>query len=217
MPAFSDHRYAKVEGKPVFLIYEPKKLPEPLRTTDLWRTLAREAGLPGLFLVAVASAPWRSCDYGFDAATPRTLSFQSFWGGAVRRRLRQLLNRVRGLPNRVVRYADAISFLTQAEGVRPDVFPCVIPNWDNTPRCGRRGLVLHNSTPELFGRHLRTVLAQTAGKPQDKQVVFIKSWNEWAEGNHLEPDLRFGRRYLEALREEVARASGGAPVARAGR
>src|SRR5678810_1331598 len=87
--------------------------------------------------------------------------------------------------------------------IRDSVYPCVIPNWDNTPRSGRRGLVLHGSTPELFREHLRGALSQITHKPAEHRLVFIKSWNEWAEGNHLEPDLRFGRRYLEVLREEV--------------
>jgi hypothetical protein len=47
------------------------------------------------------------------------------------------------------------------------------------------------------------VLEQVKHKPDEHKVVFIKSWNEWAEGNHLEPDLKFGHRYLEALREEL--------------
>ena len=82
----------------------------------------------------------------------------------------------------------------------------MIPNWDNTPRSGLRGLVLHGSTPELFRQHLRATLSQIAHKPPEHRLVFIKSWNEWAEGNHLEPDLKFGRRYLEVLRDEVGLA-----------
>ena len=45
-----------------------------------------------------------------------------------------------------------------------------------------------------------------AGVPYDRRIVFVKSWNEWAEGNHLEPDLKFGRGYLEVLRDELTLA-----------
>ena len=38
-------------------------------------------------------------------------------------------------------------------------------------------------------------------KPKDKQMIIVKSWNEWGEGNHLEPDLKYGRGYLEAIKE----------------
>ncbi|MBE0602909.1 MAG: glycoside hydrolase family 99-like domain-containing protein, partial [Deltaproteobacteria bacterium] len=82
-------------------------------------------------------------------------------------------------------------------------YPCVIPNWDNTPRSGSNGLVFHGSTPELFRRHLRRALERMKDVPFEHRIVFVKSWNEWAEGNHLEPDLRDGRRYLDVVREEV--------------
>ena len=78
-----------------------------------------------------------------------------------------------------------------------------MPNWDNSPRSGRNGLVLHNSTPELFRRLLRRGIAMTADDRAEERLIFVKSWNEWAEGNHLEPDLRFGRKYLEVIREEL--------------
>ena len=75
---------------------------------------------------------------------------------------------------------------------KTNVYPCAIPNWDNTPRSGHRGVVLHGSTPGLFRKHLRDLLEQVRPKPAEHRVLFIKSWNEWAEGNHLEPDLKFG-------------------------
>jgi hypothetical protein len=79
-----------------------------------------------------------------------------------------------------------------------------MPNWDNTPRSGADGTVFHGSTPELFRRHLRQAVAQVIDRDLDRRVVIIKSWNEWAEGNHLEPDLRFGKGYLEVIRDEAS-------------
>jgi hypothetical protein len=84
-----------------------------------------------------------------------------------------------------------------------DEFPCVLPNWDNTARCGKEGWVFHESTPELFRQHLRDAIEQVAHKPPEKRLVFVRSWNEWAEGNYLEPDLKYGRGYLEACRAAV--------------
>ncbi len=81
----------------------------------------------------------------------------------------------------------------------PHEFPLVMSNWDNTPRCGRRGSVLANSTPEAFAAYLRRAIAQVRDRPLDQRLVMIRSWNEWAEGNYLEPDQKFGRGYLEAI------------------
>jgi hypothetical protein len=89
------------------------------------------------------------------------------------------------------------------------IFPSIYPNWDNTPRLGRRGLVATGSTPERFGRQARAAIELASTSPADEQVVVIKSWNEWAEGNYLEPDAEFGLGRLEALRRELARPPGG--------
>jgi hypothetical protein len=86
--------------------------------------------------------------------------------------------------------------------------PGIYPNWDNTPRSGRRGLVLHGSNPNRFRTHLRAALEIVGRTPREERFIFIKSWNEWAEGNHLEPDLAFGRGYLDVLAAEL-HAQGG--------
>jgi hypothetical protein len=93
----------------------------------------------------------------------------------------------------------------------PRIHPCVYPNWDNTPRSGRRGLVIKDSSPDLFGKHVRCALEELAQSPPEERLLFIKSWNEWAEGNHMEPDLVHGHGYLRALKAELERSdsSGG--------
>lgn len=100
----------------------------------------------------------------------------------------------------VCSYSELVEAATRQLSVSDDHFPCVLPGWDNTPRVGRWGWVLHGSTPELFADHLRHALDLIADRPFEKRLVFIKSWNEWAEGNYLEPDQRYGRGYLEAAR-----------------
>lgn len=83
-------------------------------------------------------------------------------------------------------------------------YPCIIPNWDNTPRSKSNGLVLFGSTPELFRRHFKEALELCRSLPNGRKFIFIKSWNEWAEGNHLEPDLKFGLDYLNVVAEELS-------------
>ncbi len=100
-------------------------------------------------------------------------------------------------------YADVIASVLQEKELPPSRYPCVVPNWDNTPRLGRWGTVLHESSPELFARHLRHAVNLLADRSSEDRLLFLKSWNEWAEGNYLEPDERYGRGYLEALRAEI--------------
>ncbi len=98
----------------------------------------------------------------------------------------------------IVCYEDAMPYFL--DGIKEGIFPCAVPNWDNTARSSKRGFVLHNSTPELFEQHLRQVVSAVENRSGDQKIVFVKSWNEWAEGNYLEPDQRFGHKYLDAVR-----------------
>src|SRR5207249_996674 len=88
--------------------------------------------------------------------------------------------------------------------------PCLVPNWDNTPRSGKNGFVFHGATPRLFQQSLGRAVERVTHQPKDERLIFIKSWNEWAEGNYVEPDREFGRGYLEAIRAAIvaARADG---------
>src|SRR5439155_14290784 len=93
-----------------------------------------------------------------------------------------------------------------------DNYPCLIHAWDNSPRSGKHGLVLLDSTPELFRVLLRKALEVRNHVPRDENIIFLKSWNEWAEGNHLEPDLKFGKGYLEVIKQEVSAIRDTAPA-----
>ena len=88
--------------------------------------------------------------------------------------------------------------------VRPDVLPCVYPNWDNTPRSARGGVVLSGSSPDRFAQQLRGAMTELSGWSGEQRLLFVKSWNEWAEGNYLEPDQQFGSGWLDALRGVLA-------------
>jgi lipopolysaccharide biosynthesis protein len=207
LPAFSDSRAFTVDGKPLFVIYAPQDLPESRRVTDLWRNLAAKAGLPGLFLVAAHKDPgWDPRPKGYDAAVElRSPGKRRDWvpWSQPARKVWEKFQHWRGAPT-IYRYEDVIEDLVTDRVAGVEHFPCIIPNWDNTPRSGANGMVFQGSTPELFRRHLRRALSVLRDAEPDHRIVFIKSWNEWAEGNHLEPDQRFGHRYLEVVRDEVS-------------
>ena len=84
-----------------------------------------------------------------------------------------------------------------------NVIPMITPNWDHSPRSGGRAFILTNSTPELFKEVALKALRYIRRKPKEEQLIIIKSWNEWGEGNYMEPDEEFGHGYLNALREAI--------------
>jgi hypothetical protein len=101
-----------------------------------------------------------------------------------------------------VLYSDLVDTAIAMELPSYPLIRCVCPSWDNTARRKTRGAILRESTPADYGRWLAHIVRQSAaaspnGMPH-QSLVFINAWNEWAEGNHLEPCQKWGRSYLEA-------------------
>ena len=199
IPALSDRRALKVEGKPVFVVYQAKDLPQPARTADTWRREARKAGLPGLYLLSVETgwdAGWDATEVGFDAK----ILFQPQFS---------ILQTVPPLdvsgPEslRVFDYDDAWPVLSRPDPVSYRRYETVCVGWDNSPRAEERGWVLHNSTPEAYESWLQAAIERAQEEPPEHRLVFLNSWNEWAEGAHLEPDTLHGHAYLEATRSAL--------------
>ena len=193
LPAFHDSRYLRIHGKPMFLIFRPLELPESQRFIRLWQKLASENGLPGIHFVGFA--PTRNWDY---AASAFDMAVDQFLPPFVASHQKKFPAR----PT-VYLYGDVVQHFVPPIDSTNLRYPCVLPNWDNSPRSGANGLVLHESTPELFRSQFRQALAWSRDKLTDSGVIFIKAWNEWAEGNYLEPDLRFGHSYLQVIKEEL--------------
>ena len=93
---------------------------------------------------------------------------------------------------------------------KPDVsyprFRCITPGWDNSARRQRGATIFVNSSPKVYEAWLRKLVQKTEGSHAgEERIVFINAWNEWAEGNHLEPDQRWGHGFLEStLRGSLA-------------
>ena len=216
LEAFRDRRYITVEGKPLFMIYRMNKLPNPKEFSECWRSLSAKAGLKGIYLLGFSSdTALKPADFGFDGVVLdphigiRKLRERSekgwiklleyFRTGIY---LRNLFKQVLNKPT-VYSYRDFINYAPIPSSDDSAQFPCVMPNWDNTPRSRFRGVVLNDSSPDYFGKHLSVAISHVISRDYDKRLVFLKSWNEWAEGNHVEPDLRFGRAYLDVIKKTV--------------
>lgn len=206
LPAFLDSRYIKVDGKPLFVVYRPGSIPQSEAWTELWNTLAQKAGLPGIYFVATEHNLNEPVRGGFDARVFVNVAHREIWydWSSPFKKLSRNLSKALGRPV-VQSYASAIARMLP--NVLPDetTFPTVIPNWDNTPRSGVRGVVLHDSTPAQFRTLMQRAIRLVEGYPDETRFLFIKSWNEWAEGNYVEPDLKFGHAYLDVIREELER------------
>lgn len=202
---FADPRNIRVRGRPLFLIYRPLDLPEPKRTAEVLRTTCVRHGIPDPYLLGVnAHCSYLDCKtIGFDG----TLNFEPqlgvlpdcFRDGRLfPRAFRNLKLGVWNPKLKVYKYAAARELMGQKKEY--PVYPCIFVGWDNTPRRGDDGVIIVDSAPEEFEKGLRTMMSSVLDKPFDDRLFFINAWNEWAEGNHLEPDLRYGCQYLEAVK-----------------
>ena len=212
---FEDPRYIRINNRPMFLVYRASSLPNPKQTVEVWREEAARLGLGELYLCRVESSAedhGRAAKDGFDAA----VEFAPDWTRNPPAIGRSILNRALGkvglwrtatLNHNVRSYEQLMRNMLAKP--RPDCtrFRCVTPSFDNSSRRQTDATIFVGSTPELYQFWLEKVL-QTAEFPSEEEnFVFINAWNEWAEGNHLEPCGRWGRGYLEATRSARSRAA----------
>jgi lipopolysaccharide biosynthesis protein len=202
LPAFKDKRYIKINNRPIFLIYKPKQLINANQFIKLWQKLALENGLSGIHFIAQTTDKNEINNLiktEFDAVNLVRFSNHIYDNYS---RFQKLIYRFKklilGRPN-IVEYKKIAKYFSGEEDSLDTVYPTAIPNWDHSPRSGNDALVIHNSTPELFSDHLKNILDKVKNKKTENNLVFIKSWNEWAEGNYLEPDIKYGKEYLEAF------------------
>ncbi len=212
LKAFKDSRYTKIAGSPLLYIFDAEHLPKEY--VNNLRQWTKEAGFPDLYLVA--NAPDNTVESkffiekGYNAVTYtrlRDASVIDFGNSDLKRKLGKALGRVKGIithrPPYLFDYAKASKkFITEVEK-QEEVIPVIIPQWDHSPRSGWNGIMFDNSTPESFGLHVRDALNAIENKKEEHHILMLKSWNEWAEGNYMEPDLKFGKGYIKALKEAL--------------
>ncbi len=191
--AFGDDRYIKIDGRPLMLIYRPGLLPDPVRMTDTWREEAQRFGFPDLYLCWVES--WGSPPEGPEASgLDASVGFMPLAGKRVFVPLDSYRN------HQIIDYVSAF----EAELARPRPswkrFPGVMAGWDNTARRRHRATIFEGATPEAYRRWLGETVTSVADTRPEENLVFILAWNEWAEGNHLEPDQRYGHGFLDSTK-----------------
>jgi len=203
--AFRDERYIKINNKPVFIIYSPDDIPETHRFLDLWQELAIKHGFNGIHFIAINN---NLSDHGKDGFEGHTVHQPAHYLSVYER---NLYPRISGFFKRhslgtfpfVLNYARLISRYRFNDFPDKNFIPTIIPNWDTTPRLNTMGWVFHKSTPELFKKHFQNAMKFVNEQQGDHKMIFIKSWNEWAEGNYLEPDQQWGLEYLQSIKDSL--------------
>jgi glycosyltransferase involved in cell wall biosynthesis len=197
-----DPRYMRVDGKPLLVVYRPSLLPDAAATVARWRVRCRLNGVGELHIACVQS--FEVVDpkqFGMDAAIefPPNNTEPPILTDHVR-----LIN-----PDYAGTVYDYRWFVTEWRKPRMrdyTLYRGAFPSWDNEARRKGRGTVFVNGSPDLFRDALTHIIDDVEAQrvPEDRRLVFVNAWNEWAEGAHLEPDQRYGYAWLHAVRDAVS-------------
>lgn len=209
LSAFRDERYIRVDNKPFFLIYKPELFLDIGNFIEQWNVLIKKYNIADSFYFVAHTQSFKSyknlIEAGFNSITVNPMSrlinsieLSKNDTNIIVYRILKLFKRKK---LKVVDYKKALKyFINVKEDSLDDVIPTILPNWDHSPRSGGKGVILHGSSPNLFMKNIELALSCVEFKPSDRRIILLKSWNEWAEGNYVEPDIRFGKGYLDVIK-----------------
>lgn len=220
LPFFKDGRYIKEDNKPLFIIYMPEDISNINEMLDYWNERARDEGFEGLtyaYQYIYYDMDKKKDDSRFDYG----IEFQPAYAIAdsrgklmanVRKYGFKFLSWMQKTLNirinmdqtklEVMDYSQIWEYVLKRKPNNGKKIPGAFTGWDNTPRKGKAGLVLHNASPELFKKYLSKQI-ERARQIYHKDYLFITAWNEWAEGCILEPTKEHGYGYLQAVRDAL--------------
>jgi hypothetical protein len=209
---FMDERYIKVNGMPVYAIYNPWALSDGDRFIDLWNIWAKEAGFPGIYFIKNIGRRDHDLIGKYSAKITREPNYTFAHDEGIFEKI------VRVGKSKTIDFLNKKFFLKRGKGIvqlkqsydviwekilaRKDqdeqtILGC-FSDWDNSPRKSYNSIIMQGASPEKFKKYFSRLFmkALEIGSP----MLAINAWNEWAEGAYLEPDEKYGFSYLEAIR-----------------
>ncbi len=202
LPSFKDDRYIKVEGRLLFGVFDSDNIPNTELFFKTWNKLAVENGLPGFYFFGLAQGANRFekiKQMKYDTVVYDCL-------GDIANPFKKkptFFERVKGhtMKNGYLHYTGYSTYANGAVEIfkKTDCTPCIDPDFDHSPRSKDRGIILHGSTPEKWGSFVKKMIEVIHANKNSNGILFIKAWNEWGEGNYLEPDSKHGKKYIEVM------------------
>lgn len=200
---FKSENYIKIDGKPVFGVFFPDLIPDLECFVSVFRRLAVKEGFPGVYLIA-------------ENATEKLIPlFDRFLSSGSSFKRRKFSSPLEFFKEQLIR-RYSLSFLgpivfdytktvlrRSADPLSEHEIPVLFTGWDTTPRHKKRGTIYKGFSEDVFKSCLLNIVEQLRVQNSSNPVLVIKSWNEWAEGNLMEPDSVFCNRLLEVYKENT--------------
>ena len=222
LPAFKDNRYITVDGKPLFVIFQPESIPDSKHFMDIWNKLAKENGLKGIYFIGRCDAlpnmnytNYKHIDNlthlryenllkeGYDGINSVTLKYAEFKSTSFIHKLIHSIMRkyFEGIIIDKYEYKKIIENIVTPEDYEERIYPQLIPRRDRSPRAGRKAIIYYNSTPQNFEKAVEKAIDCVKNRDSEHRLIFLNAWNEWGEGAYMEPDLKYGKEYVKTLRK----------------
>jgi lipopolysaccharide biosynthesis protein len=226
LPFFKDERAIKIDGKPIFLIYQPFLINQINEMLTYWQQLSADNGLPGLYFIATKRHEYFPESHlkmfsgvmkfqPSHAKNSRNFESKSIFAHPAVQKIRRLgeqwIDFFYAIKSKFerVKYVNSENIwkaILKEAGAHKykgkEVFEGAYANWDNTARYGKKATVFSPVTPVRFQENMEQ-LFQVIEENDANNFIFFNAWNEWAEGAYLEPDEKFGYAYLEALKKVI--------------
>ena len=202
---FKKDNYIRIDGKPFFLVYKPENLPDPQLYIDLWNEWVKEDGIAEeIFFVGCLDNENDLDKYlnkGFSCLTPnpnpRVLECYRTENNIFNKAINKIKRTYFHIP-RIIDMQEANAYIVNRDyDIQETVIPVLYPQWDHSPRSKEFVFVVVNSTPDIFREQAQIIKGIVHRK--NNKIVMLKSWNEWAEGNYMEPDKTNGNGFIKAL------------------
>lgn len=229
LPIIKDKRYIKIDNKPIFLVFKPLDIPNCEEFISTWNELAIKEGLNKFFFVGISESIGinikdhifnfkqtitnpditfqKIFEKGFDAINSRgtlnaKLHYHNKFIYLFKRILESFLRQFFSINLlQKYKYKKLIRSIFVEQDKKENVIPTIIPNFDRSPRGGKKADIWYKNDPKAFKFHVKKAFDLISHKKN--KILFLMSWNEWGEGNYMEPDLKYGKEYLNALSEAL--------------
>lgn len=205
---FVDSRYVKIDGKPLFMVYNYSSQIKEMAT--YWDELAKKHGMEGIYVIYKNSEGgswiWKSIIPPNDYCYNYEPIFSGWSYVPFVRRISNKICKIIGLKSRKkLRRLDydkvweRILHNAESRYSSRKIYHGGFVNYDDTPRRGSKGTIIENGSPEKFKKYLGGLI--DISKRQGKDMIFLTAWNEWGEGAYLEPDKEMKYDYLNVIKE----------------
>ncbi|MCS2154923.1 glycoside hydrolase family 99-like domain-containing protein [Scandinavium goeteborgense] len=194
-PHFISKNYIKKNNKPIVTIFDPSSIPDLDIFVATWDELAKECGFAGVYFIG---------DFT-NSSSGHLSQLDGFLDSRVMYNNRTLLQKVREKLVRKYRlrmlgpikydYKKMVIPLWKNEKSNCKEIPIIFSGWDTTIRHGKQGVFYNNFDECTFEINVRNAIKYNS----NQDLVFLKSWNEWAEGNTVEPDTVFSDKLLKII------------------